>query len=195
MRRSAILGLAAAAVLAVASAAVAEGLRWELGIKHDTPSWVRVPAGDGKTALSWLMTYQVENKSGAARKPSVRAELRTDTSKTFGDSGDPLTVKAAKTKTGTKDLCTAADLRAGIEDGKTVACVATFGAVDDLAKKIELRVYGLMDPVSMVKGKQVYEEKYWQAKYERKGDEFGRTEDAWKLVSCGWMMEEAKGGK
>jgi len=194
MRRSAILGLAAAAVLAAASLAAAEGLRWELGFKHDTPSWVRIPAGE-KTVISWYMTYEVENRTGGTRQPAVRAVLLTDTNKQIGDCGCPLTLKAVKAKTGAKEYGTASDLRKGIEDGKKASCLATFGPVDDLAKRIELRVYGLMDPVTMVKGKQIYEERYWSAKYERKGDEFGRTEDPWKLVSSGWATEEPKAGK
>lgn len=194
MRRSAILGLAAAAVLAVASGAAADGLRWQLGFKNDTPSWVRVPAGEGKTAISWYMTYRVENATGAARKPAVRATLLTDTGREFPDSGDPLTVRAAREKTGLKDLATAASLRDGIEDGKKVTCVAAFGQVDNHAKKMEVRVYGLMDPVTTVKGKQVNEVIYWSAKYERRGDEFGRTEDPWKLLSSGWVKEEPATG-
>lgn len=200
MRRSTILGLAAAAVLAAASVAaapaIAEGLRWELGFKHDTPSWVRIPAGEGKTAISWYVTCTVENRTGAARKPAVRAVLLTDTKKEITDCGCPLTLKAVRVRTGNRDLVLAGDLHSGgIEDGKAVAAVATFGAVDDQAKRIELRVYGLVDPVSMVKGKQVNEVKYWQAKYERKGDEFGRTEDPWKCLSSGWVTEPVKDAK
>lgn len=191
-----LTAFAAAAVLAAASLAVADGpgLRWELGFKHDTPSWVKIEGTGGKSAVKWYMTYRVENATGAARKPAVRAVLLADTVRNneFPDTGDAATVKAVKEKTGAKELSTAADLRAGIEDGKTVSCVATFGGLNDEAKKFELRVYGLMDPVTQVKGKEVFEVKYWSAKYERKGDEFQRTEDPWKLVSSGWVTEEPK---
>jgi hypothetical protein len=194
MRRSAILGLAAAAVLG-ASAAVAladslPGLRWVLGFKNETPTWVRVQGAGDRTTIAWYMLYTVENKTGAARKPVVRAELRTDTSKTFGDGGDPLVIAAVKKALDVKELSTASDLHKGIEDGAKASCIATFGDVDKYAKKIELRVYGLMDPVTTVKGKEVYEVKYWSVKYERKGDEFNRTEDKWTNVSSGWVTEE-----
>lgn len=193
MRRSAILGLAAA-VLAVAGAAFADGpgLRWELGFKHDTPTWVKILGEKGESKVVWYMTYQVENATGAARKPAVRAVLHTDTAKNneFKDTCDAVTVKAVKEKLGVKELSTAIDLHSGIDDAKKVSCVATFGAVNDEAKKIELRVYGLMDPVTQVDGKEVYEVKYWRAKYERSGDEFQRTEDKWKLTDSGWVTEE-----
>ena len=197
MRRSAILGLAAAAVMAVSGvAALADGpgLRWELGFKHETPTWVKIQVEKAKTRVAWYMTYQVENATGATRKPAIRAVLLADTVRNneFKDTCDAGTVKAVKEATGVKEYSTAIDLRAGIDDGKKVACVATFGAVNDEAKKIELRVYGLMDPVNQVNGKEVYEVKYWSAKYERKGDEFQRTEDKWKLVSSGWVVEESK---
>jgi hypothetical protein len=202
MRRSAILGLAAAAVLAAvlsavggASVALADalpGLRWQLGFKNETPTWVRIPGAGDKTTIAWYMSYTVENKTGAARKPAIRAELRTDTGKTFIDGGDPLVIAAVKKALDVKEISTASDLHKGIADGAKASCVATFGDVDKYAKKIELRVYGLMDPVTMVKGKEVFEVKYWSVKYERKGDEFGRTEDKWKAMSTGWVTEEPK---
>ena len=198
MRGSRIAGLAAGAVLGLAAAAVAGGLRWELGFTNQTPAWVKVAGAGDRTSICWTMLYDVENKTGDARKPSLRAEIRTDTKKTFGDTSDPAAIAAVKKANDLKELCTAADLRAGIEDGKKVKCVATFGDVDKYAKKMELRVYGLCDPITMVKGKQVYETRYWQVQYERTGDEFGRTEDAWKKVSSGWKVEEpekkAEGG-
>ncbi len=196
MRRSAVLALTAVAVLgASAAAALADalpGLRWQLGFKNETPTWIRIPAAEGKTTIAWYMSYAVENKTGAARKPAVRAELRTDTAKTFIDNGDPLVIAAVKKSLDVKELCTASDLHKGIEDGAKVSCVATFGDVDKYAKKIELRVYGLCDPVTMVKGKEVFEVRYWSVKYERKGDEFGRTEDKWTAASSGWVTEEPK---
>ena len=125
----------------------------------------------------------------------MRAVIVTDTGRNHPDTGDPVTIDAVKKKLDVKELATASDLRKGIEDGQKVKCVATFGEVDKYAHKLELRIYGLLDPVSMVKGKQVYEVKYWQVKYERKGDEFRRTEDAWTMVSSGWVTEEPKAEK
>jgi hypothetical protein len=192
MRRSAILGFAAAAVLGLASVAAAGGLRWQLGVKTSTPSWVKVAAAADKTVISWYAAYEVENRTGEARKPSVRVELHTDTKKVYGDGGDVLTLEAVAKAWDVKTVATARDLRKGIDDGATVKCVATFGAVDDHAKKLELRIYGLLDPITMVKGKEVFEVKYWCVKYERKGDEFARTEDPWKVVSSAWVTEEPK---
>jgi hypothetical protein len=189
MRRSAIWGLAAAAALC-ASAVAADALRWELGFKHETPTWAKIKLAEDKTAIHWYMTYTVENKTGAVRKPSVRAEILTDTKKTHRDDSNPLVLSEVKKSLGVKEIATAGDLKKGIENDATVKCVATFGEVDKHAKKLELRVYGLMDPVTMVKGKEVYEVKYWQVVYERKGDEFNRTEDPWKVVSSGWKTEE-----
>jgi hypothetical protein len=195
MRRSAILGLAAAGLLAAAvsagpASADAAGLRWELGIRTETPTWVRVPEAEGRTRLVWTMFYTVENKTGETRKPAVRAEIRTDTGKKFPDTNDALAVLAVKKKHQLDSLPTAVDLLKGIEDGKSMRCLATFGAVDDRAKKLELRIYGLHDPIHAVKGKQVHEIRYWCVKYERKGDEFGRSEDDWKTTSSGWVTEE-----
>jgi hypothetical protein len=195
MRRSAILGLAAAAVLATVSVAAAEGLRWQLGVKNETPTWIRTEGVAGKTDLSWYMTYEVENKTGAARTPTVRAVIVTETGKKHIDSGDPVVIEAVKTKLDNKDLKTASDLRKGIDDGAKVTCVATFGNVDKYAQQLDMRIYGLEDPVTMVKGKQVYEVRYWNVKYQRKGDEFRRTEDNWNVVSSGWVVEAPKADK
>ena len=192
MSRSAIAGLAVGALLGLAAAGVAAGLRWELGLKAATPTWVKIQGAGDRTTIAWYMLYDVENRTGETRKPVVRVEIRTDTDKTFGDTGDPLTISAVKKEKEIKDLCTAADLRGGLEDGKAAKCIATFGDLDKYAKKLELRLYGLCDPVTMVKGKEVYETRYWQVKYERKGDEFGRTEDSWKQISAMWVVEEPK---
>jgi len=177
-------------VLAASSAAAAGGLRWELGIKTETPTWVRVADQGERSHVVWAMAYTVENKTGETRKPAVRAEIRTDTNKKFLDTNDVLALKAMKKKLQDDSLATAVDLLKGIEEGKSVRCVATFGSLDDHAKKLELRIYGLHDPVTMVKGKEVHEIRYWRVKYERSGDEFGRTEDAWKTTSSGWVTEE-----
>ena len=191
MRRSTLVGLAAAAVLAASSAAIAGGLRWELGIKTETPSWVKVSDGPGdRTRVVWYGCYTVENKTGETRKPTVRCEIHTDTKKVFRDGGDAQAILALKKRAGNESLATAVDLRKGIDNDKSLRCVATFGAVDDRAKKLELRIYGLHDPVHQVKGKEVHEIRYWRVQYERPGDEFGRTEDAWKTVSSGWVTEE-----
>ena len=192
MRRSALFGLAAAALLSAASVAAAEGLRWQLGFRHATPTWIKVQDAGESSTVRWYMTYTVENRTGEARKPVIRAEIRTDTGKTFGDTGDPRTIAAFKKAANLDEVATFLDLRKGIEDGKAVKCIATFGRVDDYATKLELRVYGLEDPVTMVKGKQVFEVRYWSVQYERKGDEFRRTEDPWKTVSSGWVVEAPK---
>ena len=64
--------------------------------------------------------------------------------------------------------------------------------IDDLAKSMEVRVYGLEDPVNQVKGKKYNEVRYWKAVYTRKGVEFKRTEDKWKLKSSGWVVEKSE---
>jgi len=192
MRRSVLLGLAAAVVLSVATVAVADGLRWKLGFQHETPAWVKIPRAGSATRVVWYASWEVENKTGDVRKPAVQAKILTDTEKTFPDTADPGTVTAVKKLTGAETLATTYDLRRGVAKDATVKGISTFGAVDDLAKKLELRVYGLMDPVTMVNGKKIHEVIYWSAKYERKGDEFGRTEDAWKKVSEGWVTESSE---
>ncbi|MHC4923140.1 MAG: hypothetical protein ACYTG4_03565 [Planctomycetota bacterium] len=190
MRRSLILGLASVAVMAFATAAVADGLRWKLNFNHETPTWVRIPAAEGRTRVSWFMQYTVENKSGDTRKPLVRIEAHTDTKKVYRDSNDPRTMKAAKKKLKNDKLKSSWSLRKGVADGAKVNCIAAFGAVDDLAKQMEVRVYGLEDTVNQIDGKKYNEVRYWKAVYTRKGDEFKRTEDNWKLKSSGWVTEK-----
>ncbi len=191
MRRSALLGIAVAALVAVSSAAAAAALRWKLGLKHDTPSWVRVPAEGGKTRVAWYMTYAVENRTGEERKPTLRIEIRGPKDAVYRDSCDAAIKAATEKKTGAKDLATASDLRKdGVADGASKSCVATFSDVDDHADALELRIYGLMDPVDVVQGKRFNDIRYWQVKYERKGDEFRRAEDPWKAVSSGWVVEK-----
>ncbi len=189
MRRSWLLGLAATTVVAAASIAAADVVRWSLKLEHGAPEWVRISAGTDGTRVAWYMSYSLSNASGAARKPMVRVELRTDTDKVYGDNGDARVVAAVKKATGDKSLVTAFDVARGIGDGDTVKCVASFGEVDNMAHAAELRVYGLMDAIDTVAGKKYREVRYWRVKYQRKGDEFRRTEDKWKAVESGWVVE------
>jgi hypothetical protein len=190
MRRSVTLGLAAMTFIGVAAAvAAADSIRWTLHYRNEAPTWVTVPAAGGKTKVAWVMAWTVTNKTGAERTPSVHMTLHGPKDQVFADGQDAAAVAAAKRKWKVETLATASSLKKGIADGAEVKGVATFGAVDDLAKEVELRVHGLRDNLDTVAGKTFHETSYWSVKYQRKGDEFRRTEDAWKEVSSGWVVE------
>jgi putative hemolysin len=189
MRRPLLLGLAAVVLCAAATVAVADSLRWSLGLSHDVPSWVRINVGAGKTVAASYLKYTVHNASGDARKPNVRIEFHTDSGKVYRDGGDPRVVSAASKTLKISDLKTAWDLRTGIANDAKVNCIASFGEIDVMAKTGELRVYGLQDPIDVVDGKKFQDIRYWSVKYTRTGDEFRRTEDSWKQGEAKWVVE------
>jgi hypothetical protein len=147
----------------------------------------------GKGSTKYVLDYKLTNATDAAVKPGVRLELRTETSKTFGDSYDAATWRAAKEALGRKeDPSSAASIRAGeLAGGASVDGLANFGAIDPNADRLTVRVYGLWDPVYRDRqGRTWAENRVLVLSYSRSGDEYDRQYDPIRLDSA---VEELEG--
>lgn len=181
----AVAGLIAGAALSAPSADAA-GLRL---MNFEAGSFANVISNG---SARYYMAYTVENGRDEAARPKLRIELRTETDKTYGDHHNGAVAKAAA-KAESKDggfkstsQVRAADLAAGASaDG-----LAQFGAIDPNADYLEVRVYGLFDPVTRDrKGNLFSENRVLVLNFRRYGDEYNRHEDAIKLVSTSEELE------
>jgi len=141
---------------------------------------------------SYYLTYTLENARDEAARPRLRIELRTETEETYGDHrrapAAKAVAKALKKDGGYKSAVQirAADLAAGA----SVDGLAQFGRIDPNADYLEIRVYGLYDPVTRDRKGNLYSEnRVLVLNYRRYGDEYNRQDDAIKLVSTAEVLE------
>jgi hypothetical protein len=189
-----LLGGAAVAIVAAAASTAVQGGRDAVAGGHRLvdltrgalrPVFSSGPVGRGAT--NYVLDYKVSNAVGRPVKPTLRFELRTETGRTYGDSYDAHTFRSATKLLGLKsEPSSTASIRAAelAADG-SVAGLANFGAVDPNADDLEVRVYGLWDPVYRDRfGRTWTETRVLVLTYSRRGDEYDRQYDALRLVSA-----------
>lgn len=171
-------------MVGAADPATAAG-RWRLDFEPGDFSHVVVAPKLGAGKVVYYLPYTLTNGSDADRTPRVRIEVRTGTKKTFGDHFDAAAYAAIGKDLKKKKVNSTFDLRASeLGTGKATEAAAHFGRMDDNADDLEVRVYGLWDPVyTDNRGKTWSENRVLVLKYHRAGDEYKRYEDPIKLVS------------
>jgi hypothetical protein len=179
-----VAGLVAGAVSAVPQADAA-GIRL---LNFKAGEFTNVVAGGGS---HYYLTYTLENARDDATKPKLRVELRTDTDRTYGDHFDARVFEAAAEAHDHDGYSSAAKIRsADLGAGASVDGLANFGRIDPNADDLEVRVYGLFDPVWRDrKGKVFSERRVLVLKYKRQGDEYNRQDDPISLVSTTQEVE------
>lgn len=190
-----LFALAAAATLAVAATASFEPAsaagRWRLDFEPGEFTYVVVGPNDGTGKVEYYLPYTVSNGSADAVNPRLRLEVRTETKKTFGDRFSARAYKAIAKSQRKKSVSSTFQLReTSLEKGNSASAAAHFGAMDDHADELEVRVYGLWNPVYVEKdGKRWRENRYLSLKYRRYGDEYRRYEDKIELLERNVVVE------
>lgn len=181
---AAVAGLVAGAVSASPTADAA-GIRL---LNFQAGEFDNVVAGG---ASHYYLTYTLENTREESVKPKLRIELRTETDKTYGDHYDARVYDAVAEAARKDGFASAAKIRSGeMGGGDAVAGLANFGRVDPNADDLEVRVYGLFDPVWRDrKGNVFSERRVLVLKYRRYGDEYNRQDDPITLVSTTQEVE------
>lgn len=194
MRKHFLLGgVAAAAVAAAVSFGAgtsdAAGLQlFQFDAGTFQPVFAGGPTGAGQT--NYILDYKLSAATKTARKPAVRLELRTETSKTFGDSYDAATWKAATKLLNLKEEPSSTAALRGAELSGSADVLANFGAIDPNADDFTVRVYGLWDPVYRDRlGRTWSENRVLVLTYKRSGDEYDRQLDAVRLVDTKQELE------
>jgi len=182
---AAVAGLVAGAFSAVPNAD-AGGIRL---MNFQAGEFTSVIAGGG---AHYYVTYSLENARDEATTPKLRIELRTETDKTYGDHFDARTTEAVTEAAGDDaDYLSAAKIRASeLAADASVDGLAHFGRIDPNADDLEVRIYGLFDPVWRdAKGNVFSERRVLVLTYQRRGDEYSRPDDAISLVSTSQEVE------
>lgn len=198
MKKHHLLGTAALAFAAAAGALWSAGDADAGGIQQVRfnqgslrPVFAGTTAGR-KGTTHYVLDYKVANALDRAVKPGLRLELRTETDKTYGDSYDACTWRAAKQVLGAKEepSSTASIRAAELAAGAGADGLANFGAVDPNADQLTVRVYGLWDPVYRDRqGRTWSETRVLVLSYTRVGDEYDRQFDGLRLASSKEELE------
>jgi hypothetical protein len=186
-----------AVVVAVAAAAITSSdsasaeARWRLDFEPGEFSYVVVGPNNGTGRVQYFLPYTVKNDSEGERAPGLRLEVRTETKKTFGDHFGARAYKAIAKDLKKKKVSSTFQLRSKkLAKGDSAEGSAHFGRMDDNADELEVRVYGLWNPVyNDKKGKRWRENRVLVLKYRRYGDEYRRYEDKISLVSRSTEVE------
>jgi hypothetical protein len=180
----AVAGLITAAAVSAPSADAA-GLRL---MNFEAGSFANVIANN---SAQYYLTYTLKNTGDKAARPKLRIELRTETDETYGDHYNAAAAAAAAKAVGSDDLKSTAQLRgADLGADSSASGLAQFGRIDPNADFLEVRVYGLFDPVTRDrKGNVFSENRVLVLNFRRYGDEYNRHEDAITLVSSSEELE------
>ncbi len=128
-----------------------EGMRWTLTFEHGPLRFVHCKGVTGAPACYEYMRLKVTNPTDLPRPWNPFAEAITDTNKTYvavGKSSALLSIRAAEKD----DTIQALEGSGGkIEPGETKNLVAVFGELDPNWDKLEVRVHGLVNPITTYK--------------------------------------------
>lgn len=188
---AAALALVGASVAALSSGDAVAGARTRIDFDPGTFSYALVAPRDGVGRVQYYLPYTVKNTADDEQTPRLRIEVRTETKKTFGDHFDAKAYEAIAKDMRTKSVPCTFDLRkSALAGGATASAAAHFGRMDDNADELEVRVYGLWDPVYRDKrGVRWRENRVLVLKYRRYGDEYSRYEDKIHLMSRSTEIE------
>ena len=125
--------------------------RWMLDMSHGPLSTVQVKDAMGRTTTYHYMTIKVKNGTEFARQWHPRVEAITDTKKTYMSGGYNDALGAIRKATKDKTLVALGSTAGKLKPGQTVNGVAIFGPLDALYDRINVQIYGLVDPVATYK--------------------------------------------
>lgn len=197
MKKTALLGVSLFAFLILATPGAAYD-RYQMDFEVGQPKVVIVTDALGKGTPFMYVTFKVTNNTGKERVLSLSILARSDTKKRIEGEDrkvevragfDARAMKAILKKERKKKLLSMAGVQGTIKPGETKEAVAIFPQPDPEMDRMELRVYGLVDPIDVVDGKRFHEVKVLSLHYVRPGDEFGHTGDAIKFSKKKWVIE------
>ena len=128
--------------------------RWWLDLEHGPLRTVTVRDAKGRSSCHHYIALKVTNKTPFARQwhPLVRAI--TDTKKTYRAGGHTQVLDAIRRAEKNRNLVPIGTTAGKIAAGATLDTVAILGPVDPLYDRINVQVFGLVDPVATYKVEQ-----------------------------------------
>jgi hypothetical protein len=152
------------------------------------------PSATGKTEIYWYLTFQVTNKTGAARpldlggrlettvklQPSLRPVLATDVTKAIAE------------RHGLEDLTNVLGAKDELADQAVKNMVIVFHELSPLADSLNIRLTGFANRVHRV-GKTTWNEvREFSIEFKREGDEYRVTSHPIRKVGHEWITVSKK---
>jgi len=128
--------------------------RWTLDMSHGPLRTVSLKDAAGRPTTYHYMTIKVKNGTDFARQWHPRVEANTDTKKSYAAGGYGNALAAIRKAEGDKGLVEIGSTAGRIKPGASVNGVAIFGPLDALYDRINVQIYGLVDPVAIYKVEQ-----------------------------------------
>ncbi len=147
-----LLLVAVFVALAITPAAAEKESRKRWRFEHKAgPLRTVIVRGSGKATAYHYMTIEVTNKTKFARHWHPLVKAVTDTKKTYlagGNSGALSAIRKAEKNSALKAIGTTAGK---LKPGQTIKTVAIFGVLDPLYDRINVQIFGLVDPIATYK--------------------------------------------
>lgn len=154
--KTAVLALAALALtLAWATASADEAPptreRWILEMDHGPLRTTVVRDAAGAQTAYHYMTIKVKNGTPFARHWHPVVKAITDTKKSYLAGGYAQALSAIRLAERNPNLLSINATAGKLAAGKTIETVAIFGPLDPLYDRINVQIYGLVDPIAIYK--------------------------------------------
>jgi hypothetical protein len=148
------LALAAWCASPASAAEKTSAQRWILTMTHGPLRTVEVSHPAGDVAAYHYMTIHVKNGTAFDREWHPLVKAVTDTHKTYIAGGYTDALGAIRHQEHDKNLVPIGTTAGRIRAGASVDGVAIFGPVDPLYDKIDVQIFGLVDPIATYKVEQ-----------------------------------------
>jgi len=181
--------------------------RYELGVEIGTFDHVTVFDVAGGSKTYYYLPLKITNDTGKERDVVIHVKATTDSQewvkddseeggrlepRTYVGSTDPAALKALRKKLRKPELLALTDLSGKIAPGASKDGVAIFHNLDPEMDRMDVRIYGLVDPIDDRGTVKAVERKALSLKYERLGDEVRHTEDLLRLMKKEWVVESRR---
>ncbi len=191
--------------LAVAVGPVrAEYDRYEMDIEVGRLHHITAHDITGGGKVYWYLPFKITNNTDKERDIHVHVKATTDSkvwvkddseeggklvARTYVGISDPHALKALRKKFRNPKLLSITEMSGKIAAGASKEGVAVFMDLDPEMDRMDVRIYGLVDPVDDRGTVKAVERKALSLKYERLGDEIRPTEDMMRLLKKEWIVE------
>jgi len=143
--------LVTAAVTPAAAADKETRQRWIFKMSHGPLRTVIVRDNAGRATSHHYMTITVTNETPFARQWHPLVKALTDTKQTYLATGGADALDAIRKAEGNRNLVPIGTTAGKLKPGTTLETVAVFGRLDPLYDRINVQIFGLIDPIATYK--------------------------------------------
>lgn len=180
---------------------------WMISVEEPALRMIAPRSGVGAGRVYWYLRYTLHNKTDQDHDLFVSVLAHTETGKTYSDLYLPGVERAAERrerrnlwgKSDQVELLAKRDPKDPkyqyftLKAGERRHCIAVLNDIDPTAGKVKLELSGLSNELRLLTredGKRVLETRVQELSFERSGDEFGITEDSFRMTRQTWNKKQ-----